>query len=253
MEHMLLIFCAGLTAGAINSIAGGGSFITLPILVFSGLPSVYANATSTVALFPGSFAAAWAYRSECGAFTWVSMKLMLAVSLAGGLFGALLLYTTPSTIFDQLIPWLLVLGTVAFAFGPRAGILLRRVVRINPAALLVGQTLLAVYGGYFGGAVGIMMMAVWSLYGIIDLKTMNGAKTLLVGATNSAAVLCFAATGLVRWPQAFTMLIGAVIGGYWGARGARLVNPHALRAGITVFNVVMTVIFFIRSMKWIFQ
>ena len=231
-----------------NSVAGGGSFITFPALVFLGVPSVSANATSTVALFPGSFASAWAYRGECRSFTGGPLKTMIGTSLAGGLAGALLLYTTPTNIFDKLVPWLLVMGTLAFAFGPRAGLLLRRTITIGPGALLAGQAVLAIYGGYFGGAVGIMMMAVWSLFGITDIRSMNAAKTLLVGVTNLAAVLCFAATGLVWWEQSCIMLVGAVIGGYSGARCARRIDSHHLRTGITMCNVVMTAVFLLRSL-----
>lgn len=230
-----------------NSIAGGGSFVTFPALVFLGMPSVSANATSTVALFPGSLAGAWAYRGECGTFTGASLKAMIGASLAGGAAGALLLYTTPTTIFDKLIPWLLVMGTLAFSLGPKVGLIVRRRVAIGPGALLVGQVVLAVYGGYFGGAVGIMMMAVWSLFGITDIRSMNAAKTLLVGVTNFAAVLCFAATGLVWWGQSCIMLVGAVIGGYGGAHYARRISPHHLRIGITLLNVVITALFLMRS------
>jgi len=248
MENNVLIFGAGLVAGVMNSVAGGGSFITFPALVFLGVPSVSANATSTVALFPGSLAGAWAYRGECREFTGAPLKTMMGTSLAGGLAGALLLYTTPTNIFDKLIPWLLVLGTLAFAFGPKVGLLLRRRVAIGPGALLAGQAVLAVYGGYFGGAVGIMMMAVWSMFGITDIRSMNAAKTLLVGITNCAAVLCFAATGLVWWEHSCIMLVGAVIGGYGGARCARRVDPHHLRTGITLFNVVIAAVFIMRSL-----
>lgn len=249
MENTVLIFLAGLVAGAMNSAAGGGSFVTLPALVFIGMPSVFANASSTAALFPGSLAGAWAYREECAAFTGAPMKSMLLVSLAGGATGALLLYTTPSAAFDKILPWLLVAGTLAFAFGPKVGILVRWVVHIDSQTLLIGQGLLAVYGGYFGGAVGIMMMAVWSLLGITDIKSMNASKTLLVGITNSAAVVCFTATGLIWWPQVCVMLVGAVIGGYCGARCTRRISPRCLRTGITIFNVVMTAIFLMRSLK----
>lgn len=248
MENHLLIFFAGLLAGAMNSAAGGGSFITFPALVYWGMPSISANATSTVALFPGSLAGAWAYRRECRSFTGAPLKAMIWASLGGGLVGSLLLYTTPTKVFDQLIPWLLVAGTLAFACGPRLGLLVRRSIMIGPGTLLAGQALLAVYGGYFGGAVGIMMMAVWSLFGITDIRAMNAAKTMLVGVTNSAAVICFTLTGLVRWEQACLMLAGAIIGGYGGARGARRIAPHHLRIGITLFNVVMTIVFFMRSL-----
>lgn len=248
MENHLLMLCTGFIAGTMNSVAGGGSFVTFPILVFVGLPSVFANATSTVALFPGSLAGAWACRRECGLFTGAPLKEMVGTSLAGGLVGALLLYTTPTRIFDELVPWLLVTGTLAFAFGPKVGILVRRSISGGPGALLAGQAALAVYGGYFGGAVGIMMMAVWSLFGITDIRSMNAVKTLLVGMTNCAAVLCFAATGLVCWDKAGIMLVGAVIGGYTGARCARRIKPQHLRTGITLFNIIMTVLFLMRSL-----
>lgn len=249
MENIILLFFAGMLAGAMNSVAGGGSFITFPALVLAGLPSISANATSTVALFPGSLAGAWAYRKECKTFTGAPLKLMILASLAGGLLGAVLLYMTPTRIFDSLIPWLLVLGTVTFSFGPKIGFLIRSSVHIGFPFMLIIQGVLAVYGGYFGGAVGIMMMAAWSLFGSTDIKSMNAAKTLLVGVTNSAAVLCFATTGLVWWSQSVLMLTGAVIGGYGGARWARRISPQRLRTGITIFNVVITVIFFIRRMK----
>lgn len=247
MDNTGLIFSAGLLAGAMNSAAGGGSFVTLPALLWSGVPSVAANASSTVALFPGSLAGAIAYRDDYAGFHGVPVKAMLWASLAGGFAGALLLYTTPSTVFDKLIPWLLLLGTVAFALGPKAGLVLRRVIHIGPNSLLIGQALLGVYGGYFGGAVGIMMMAFWGLFGSTDIKAMNAAKTLLVGVTNSSAVLCFAVTGLVWWQETGTMLVGAMIGGYGGARLARRIRPHYLRAGTTIFNFTMTLYFFMRS------
>lgn len=247
MDTTLLIFFAGLLAGFMNSVAGGGSFIALPALIFTGIPSVSANASSTVALFPGSLAGAWAYRSECTAFSGAPLKPMMAVSLAGGLLGALLLQLTPTPLFDRAIPWLLALGTVAFATGPKLGRFISGTPQESRAAILAAQAVLGVYGGYFGGAVGIMMMAVWGLFGMTDIRAMNGVKTLLVGVTNAAAVFWFAAAGLVWWPQALTMLTGAVIGGYSGARCARRLNAVYLRRGITVFNVVITACFFLKT------
>lgn len=247
MEHMTLIFLAGALAGAMNSAAGGGSFVTLPVLMVSGLPSVSANATSTVALFPGSLAGAYAYRHDYAGVSGLPVKALFGVSLAGGFLGALLLRLTPTTVFDGLIPWLLLLGTLAFALGPKLGLLLRRRLRLGLVALLTGQGLLGVYGGYFGGAVGILMMAVWAVFGATDIKAMNAAKTLMVGVTNATAVMLFSATGMVQWPEACTMLAGAVIGSYGGARWARQISSHRLRAGTTVFNVAMTLYFFLRS------
>ncbi len=211
------------------------------------MPPLYANATSTAALFPGSLAGAFAYRKECTAFKGAPLKAMIWTSLAGGLAGALLLYATPARFFDQMIPWLLALGTLTFAFGPRASRLLPLAGTGSPTAILAVQALLSVYGGYFGGAAGIMMMGAWSVFGLVDVRAMNAAKTLLVGLANCAAVACFAATGLVWWEQCGIMLAGAVLGGYGGARCARRIKPQHLRIGISLFNVAMTTAFFLRS------
>jgi uncharacterized membrane protein YfcA len=245
--HALLLFGAGLLAGAMNAAAGGGSFVTFPALISAGVPSVIANATSTVALFPGSFASAYAFRQDFKRFEAVSLPTMLAVSLAGGMAGALLLIFSPASIFDGLVPWLLLFGALAFAFGRQAGVVLRRVIRLGRTSLLVAQFLLGVYGGYFGGAVGIMMMAAWSIFGMSDIRAMAAARTLLTGSLNAVAVVCFVAAGLVWWPQALLMMVAGVAGGYAGARIARRVDPDRLRAAITVFNFVITAAVFYRA------
>jgi uncharacterized protein len=247
MEHPLLIFATGLLAGVMNSAAGGGSFVTLPVLVFAGVPSVIANASSTVALFPGSFAGAWAYRHDFTPFEGVSMRALWCASVAGGLVGALLLLFTPVTTFDTIFPWLLLFGTLAFTFGRQAGAALRRVVHIGPGALLAGQFLLAIYGGYFGGAVGIMTLAVWSLFFVANINAMNAAKTLLVGSMNATAVVCFILAGKVWWPQALVMMAAAVIGGYFGAHYTRRLPADKVRAGITVLTFAMTAAVFYRA------
>ncbi|MCK4122162.1 sulfite exporter TauE/SafE family protein [Ralstonia pseudosolanacearum] len=242
-----LLFGAGLLAGAMNALAGGGSFVTLPALMFAGVPSVSANASSTVALLPGAATSAWAYRRDYRGFEQVSMRAMVAVSLTGGLAGALLLLFTPSRAFDFIVPWLLLVGSLAFAFGRQAGAWLRRRMRIGRPALLLAQGALAVYGGYFGGAVGIMMMAVWSLLGHDDLRALNASRTLLVGATNVVAVLCFAAAKLVWWPQTLVMLAAAALGGYLGAHGARRLPVPVVRLLISAFGFSMTALLFWRA------
>jgi uncharacterized protein len=247
MEHPFLIFAAGLLAGVMNSAAGGGSFVTLPVLVFAGVPSVIANASSTVALFPGSFAGAWAYRQDFVPFEGVSMRGLWIASILGGLVGALLLLFTPVTTFDRVFPWLLLFGTVAFSYGRQAGTALRRVVHIGPASLLFGQFLLAIYGGYFGGAVGIMTMAIWSLFYTLSINSMNAAKTFLVGSMNATAVVCFIIAGKVWWPQALVMMAAAVLGGYFGAHFTRKLPQDKVRLGITALTFVMTAAVFYRS------
>jgi uncharacterized protein len=249
MDHSILLFGAGLLAGAMNAAAGGGSFVTFPALVAVGVPSVAANASSTVALCPGSLASAWAYRDDFTAFEGVSMRALLLLSLAGGLVGALLLLATPEMAFDRIVPWLLLVGTLAFAFGRQVGALVRRKFRIGARTLLCGQFLLGMYGGYFGGAVGIMMLATWSLLGRSDITSMNAAKTLLVGAMNSVAVLCFIIAGKVWWLPTCAILVGAVLGGYQGARIARRLDPRLIRVGISLLNVGITAAFFIRAAR----
>ena len=247
MSHELLLIGAGFLAGAMNAIAGGGSFVTLSALVLVGLPSVSANASSTVALFPASLASSWAYRRDLSSIGAVSLRALLPVSLVGGALGSLLLLATPSALFDELIPWLLLLATLAFAFGQRAGLALRRLLSIGPVPLLLAQFLLAVYGGYFGGAVGIMMMAVWSLLSTVDIKAMNPAKTVLVAAANAVAVLCFIAAREVWWEETLVTLVAAALGGYAGARLARRLDPQWLRRGVLLLTVAMTVAFFVRA------
>src|SRR5829696_1078599 len=154
----LILFVAGLLAGALNAAAGGGSFVTIPALVSAGLPSVAANASSTVALLPGTLASAWAWRRDLRPFEGVPLRTMLLISLGGGLAGALLLLATSERAFDALLPWLLMTGTLTFAFGRQLGTVLRRWVSMGPATVLSAQIVLSIYAGYFGGGVGIMLL-----------------------------------------------------------------------------------------------
>jgi hypothetical protein len=247
MIETLLLVGAGFLAGTMNAVAGGGSFVTLPALVFAGLPSVTANASSTVALYPGSLTSTWAYRQGLSGFGGVPLTALAGTSIAGGLLGAVLLLVTPEVAFNRIVPFLLLLATLTLAFGREAGARLRQVVRIGPATVLPAQFLLAIYGGYFGGAVGIMMMAVWSLLSNADLKAMNPAKTLLVAATNTIAVLCFVAAGAVAWPETLAVLVSGAVGGYFGARAALRMDPRHIRIGVTLIAAGMTAAFFIRA------
>jgi uncharacterized membrane protein YfcA len=227
-----------------NAIAGGGSFISVPALIYVGIPSVSANMSSTVALYPGSITSAWAYRGNFQTILNVSVKALFAATLAGGFAGALLLLLTPSSAFDKILPWLLLLGSLAFAFGPWIGKRLRRHWRPNTAFLLSVQFLLGIYGGYFGGAVGIMMMAVWSVMGLTDIRAMNAIKVVLVAAANTIAVLCFAVAGSVAWPETLIMLVAAALGGYMGASLALRLSGLQIRIGISVINFLITAVFF---------
>ena len=252
MTTAVFLLCAGFLAGAMNAIAGGGSFVSFPALVAAGVPAVAANASSTVALVPGTLASAWAYttgphRVGLTGVGGLGFRALLAASVAGGFCGAVLLLATPGGTFDAVIPWLLLLATIVFAFGRRIGAALRARVRLGRRAALAVQFGLGVYGGYFGGAVGLMMMAAWMLLEATDLKAMNPARTLLVSAMNIVAVLCFVAAGQVWWAQALCVLAGAAAGGYAGARVGQRLPPAAVRGVVTCVTVGMTLVFFVRA------
>lgn len=251
MDESLILLLAGLLAGAMNAAAGGGSFITFPAMVYIGIPPLIANASSTVALFPGSLAGAWEYRQFIRPFGGVSMPAMILLTFAGGCIGALLLLFTPSGHFNSIVPWLLLTGTLTFAFGKKAGEYLRRKVRIGSLTMYSGQLILGIYGGYFGGAVGIMMMAVWNIFGMSDIRVINANKNLLVGVANSIAVALFIIAGKVSWPETAVMLAATVAGGLLGGRYTRSMDPARLRALISVFNFLITIAFFIRV--WLFK
>jgi uncharacterized membrane protein YfcA len=176
------------------------------------------------------------------------LAVLTPISIAGGFAGAILLLATPAHLFDVVIPWLLLLATLTFAFGARAGLALRRVVNVGPGALPVVQFVVATYGGYFGGAVGLMMMASWCLlYAVDDLKSMSPARVLLVSATNGAAVIWFVCAGAVRWPEALSMLGGCVIGGYLGALVTRVLPAEFVRRFVVVLTACITIAFFLRA------
>ena len=246
MPHFLPLVLAGLLAGTMNAVAGGGSFVSFPVMVLVGLPPIAANATSTVALFPGTMASTWAYRDDLRGIAGISLKLLLPISLLGGMIGAILLLITPGGAFDLVIPWLLLLATLTFLGGRHLGDWLRRYIRIGRPAFLAIQFILSIYGGYFGGAIGLMMMAVWTLIDTTELHMMAPTRTLLVSATNGSAVLCFAVAGAVHWPEMLAMMVSAIVGGYYGARFARHLPPTVLRWFVILLSATVTAVFFHR-------
>jgi uncharacterized membrane protein YfcA len=247
MIPMLLLFGAGLLGGAMNALAGGGTFATLPAMIASGVPSVQANASCTVALLPGGFAGAWAFRKGLAPVCGVPLPRLLAVTLVGGVCGAFLLLSTPTTLFDAVLPWLLLVAAVTLAFGAQLRALLERSVRIGGTTILAAQFMLGIYGGYFGGAVGLMMMAAWTLFGQRDLKAMSAPRTLMVSATNTMAALTFILAHAVYWPQTVAMLIGSTVGGYGGARLSSLAPAWLVRAVTLLVVWGITAGFFLKT------
>lgn len=247
IQALLLLVGAGFLGGCMNALAGGGSFVTLSSLIASGLTSVQANASSTVALWPGGAASAWTYHETFRPVCGVRLPWLLAVTLVGGLLGGLLLLVTPSAAFDKILPWLLLLAFLVIAFGRRVGLALRGQAHAGRATVLAGQFALGVYGGYFGGAVSIMMVAVWLLLGEPDIKPLNAPRTLLVSAANSVAAVAFILAGAVAWPQTLAVLAGGLLGGVVGARIGRAIPPTVTRIVTLVFTFAITAIFFLRA------
>jgi uncharacterized membrane protein YfcA len=259
-ESMTLVEAAvlagtALLGGALNSVAGGGSFLTFPALIVTGVPPVQANATSTAALWPGSLMSVAAYRRELRGRR--GLALLAGTSVAGGVLGALLLLRTPQAVFVQLVPYLLLAATLLFAFGGALTRHVRQRFRLHvvdspdmPAAMLAGVALLqlaiATYGGYFGGGIGILMLAALALLGMDDLHAMNALKTLMASCINGVAVLTFVLAGAVAWPQALLMLGAAMAGGYGGAHYARKMDQRLVRRFVIAVGFAMTAYFFLR-------
>lgn len=243
-----------IAAGAINSVAGGGSFLTFPGLIFCGVTPLRANTTNTVALWCGSLASVGAYRHHLGGQRRALITLLIT-SLVGGLIGALLLLRTPDATFELLLPWLLLTATLIFIFGKQLTVLLRRMVHLdinrpqNIVPFLTGsalQLVIAVYGGFFGGGVGILMLALLTLLGYEEIHVMNGLKTVLATTINGIAVVAFVWANTVAWPQAFVMIAGSVVGGYGGAILAQRVSPEVIRYLVMAVGIGMTLYFFVR-------
>ncbi len=238
---------AAVVGGALNAVAGGGSFFTFPALVFAGVPAVPANATSALALWPGSLASVAAYRGELrqeGRRLWG----FAAASLLGGVAGALLLVLTPSSAFERLVPFLLLVATALFAFGPGLSARMRAHRGELPfGAVVAAQGVISVYGGYFGGGMGMMMLAAFALLGMEDLHRMNGLKVLLSVVINGVALLTFVAAGIIQWRFGLLMTAGAMVGGYGGAALAKRVPPRALRLFIIGSGALLTAVFFARA------
>jgi uncharacterized membrane protein YfcA len=241
---LFLLVGAAFAAGCINSVAGGGSFLTFPSLVFAGVPAVVANASSTVALVPGSVASAASYRRDierAGEHRLLSWWLM---SLAGGAAGAVLLLTTSDRTFRSVVPWLLLFATLLFAFGAKLSVALRGRLHSNQALMLVLLVPITIYGGYFGGGIGIMMLAAFRLYGLDDIHAMNGMKAIIGGSLNTIAALIFIAAHRVDWRPTLLMMAAAIAGGYVGPILARRTSPAAIRAFVIVVGASMTIWFF---------
>lgn len=252
----ITILCvSAFLAGAINSIAGGGTLLTFPALTVVLGPSasamVVANATSTVALFPGSLAAIWGYRKELTGM-WVWVRLLIVPSLVGGSIGTWLVARRDPHEFMTLVPWLILSATLLFLLQP---VISRWTGIGKPHAtptlglklgIILFQFGIAVYGGYFGAGIGILMLSALALMGISDIHQMNGVKTLLASAINGVSVLQFSYYGTVDWTLAIPMIVSSIVGGYLGASLARRLRKDYVRYTVVGIGIILSGYYFLR-------
>ena len=251
LETVIFLFFAGVLGGALNSVAGGGSFIAFPALLFTGVPPIPANATNTIALWTGAAASGGAYRKRLDVPKRVMVPL-LAASLIGGLAGAILLLKTPAHTFMRVLPWLTLGATLLFAFGKKLAGGRKSVIEHEAStAALVGTTLfqlcVGVYGGYFGGGMGIVMLAMLAVLGMTDIHAMNALKSLMAFVVNGIAVVTFIVAGAVYWKHGIVMILGGIVGGYVGAHYAQKMPQVWIRVFVVLVGAGMTVYFFRKS------
>jgi uncharacterized membrane protein YfcA len=241
MLPLFLLFLASLWAGAQNALAGGGSFITLPALMLTGMDARAANITSTIALFPAQIVTGFTGRAGASSPPGLSMRTLFAISLVGGAAGGAILLATPPSFFAKLVPWLVLFATVLFAWGsffrkaPEPG-----ETHLPPWSPGVAQFFIAVYGGYFGGGIGLLMMAALTMGGLA-VRAAGATKNVLAGVMNASAVALFVFSPDVHWQQVAFTAVGASLGGWVGALMLQRVNEKALRVGVVVIGAALTV------------
>lgn len=246
MSDYILLFVAAFGAGVLNTIAGGGTFLTFPALVFVGVPPIMANATSAVSVFPGYLAGAIGFRGELRQFDRKQLMRLVIITFLGGFIGSVLLLVSSNKTFSVIVPFLLLAATFAFLFGDRVRAwAAKKRLGLTPEGA-VGMLLVSVYGGYFNGGLGIVLLALFSLWGMSDIHRMNGLKNGLSFALSAVSVVTFAAAGAVEWRQAAVMMIASTAGGYAGAPFARALPRHVVRGIIAAIGFGMSGLFFYR-------
>lgn len=244
---ILLLFLAALWAGAQNALAGGGSFVTFAVLLLGGVDARAANITSTIALFPGQLATSWAVRHGTADAGPLSFRALVALSLVGGAIGAVLLLETSASFFARLVPWLVLFATAVFAWGSfrkPATPAQHATLGLWPAA--AAQFAISIYGGYFGGGIGFLMLAALTVIGQ-TMRQAGATKNVLAGAMNASAVVIFVFSPSVRWGAAAVLAVGSIIGGQLGAWLLLRVPERILRAGVVLIGLALTVGLFVRA------
>jgi hypothetical protein len=247
MQVTIMLFAAALWAGVQNALAGGGSFVTLPALILSGLDARTANIASTIALFPGQTTTGWVGRRMVTGTAGLSFRALVIISLAGGAIGAGLLLATPPSFFAHMVPWLVLFATALFAWGSffhRDG----ERGHLGPRAAGAIQLLIAIYGGYFGGGIGFLMLAALTAAGVA-VRAAGATKNVLAGVMNASAVVVFLFTPAIPWPRVAVVGVGAIIGGFLGAHLLRRVDERLIRGFVIVLGLVLTVGLFLRGAR----
>ncbi|TXL67408.1 sulfite exporter TauE/SafE family protein [Zeimonas arvi] len=247
MHAYLLLALAAFAAGVLNAIAGGGSFLTFPALVFTGVPPIVANATSALAVSPGYLGGTLGFRRELRDLPPARLRRETLLASIGGVVGALLLLVTPASVFAGIVPWLLLFATVLFAAGPlianRVGARQGAKARWRDPGLFA----VSIYGGYFNGGLGILLMALYTLAGESRINTMNALKNLNSLVLSWLSVAAFVVAGAIAWKQGVLMMVAATLGGFVGAHGARRLPAAWIRAVVIATGAIMSVVFFARG------
>lgn len=252
-HNAIFLFFAGALGGGINAVAGGGSFVAFPALLFTGVPAIRANATNTLALWVGTTASGGAYPQKLNIPRRILIPLFIT-SVIGGLVGAFLLIKTPAQTFLRVLPWLLLGATLLFAFGRHlTGRISAGISHDASTGAVTGasifELLVAVYGGYFGGGIGIMNLAMLAALGMTDIHAMNKLKVMLGGVINGVATVTFVATGAIVWPQGIVMIVGALIGGYSTAHYSQKLPQSWIKSFVIFVGAAMTIYFFWRAYR----
>lgn len=242
----ILLFAVAVWAGAQNALAGGGSFLILPTLMFTGMDALAANITSCAALFPAQLATGWTGRKLASGIGALSLRALFVISVVGGAIGAMILLSTPRDFFARLVPWLVLFATAIFAWGSFFRKPGEAHVHLGGAGAGFAQFLISIYGGYFGGGVGFLMVAALTMAGQ-NVRVASATKNVLAGVMNASAVAIFLFSADLHWPQAVVTAIGATIGGVAGARALHHVDEKILRLIVVIIGVALTVGLFIKA------
>jgi len=242
MTSYIVLTIAAFFAGILNAIAGGGSFLTFPALIFAGVPPVAANATGTLAVFPGYLGSAVGFKQDIARVPRATIVRYVIIALIGGLAGSLILLATSDRLFSTIVPWLLLFATLLFAFGDAIRARLSKAKLPEKTALMA----VSVYGGYFNGGLGIILLSLFSALGMRDLDQMNGLKSGLSFVLSAISVATFAVAGIIYWSEAGVMMVASTIGGYAGAHVAKALPKKVIRGFIIVVGLVMSAVFFIK-------